>query len=168
MGNIKLLQGHKRNPENHLSWLGEIPALFSLCVTHAWNMRRKRQEKEAWHPEWSWAGAVPARAPSEPEVSPWKCTKGCIHRNTRLRMNTRKVLICSHLTLHVNSAWPLPKVTVWVDGGGENKFFPSLLHPHLLSSELTCLSNGKTLASWIDHNNQRKIVFKKMRGSPPS
>lgn len=97
MGNIKLPRGHKRNPENHLSWLGEIPALFSLwdtCLEHEAQTAGKRSVRPG---EKLVRGCSSQSLLSEPQVSPWS-TEGCIHRNTRLWMNTRKVLIYSHLT----------------------------------------------------------------------
>lgn len=169
MGNIKLPQGHKRNPENHLSWLGEIPALFSLSVTHAWNMRRNRQEKEMRDLVRSWSGgrsgeSTPRRQECRPGDTP-KAASTEIKGSEWRPGKSSYVLTWLFMWTQLD---PFPKVSVRVDGERENSFFPSLLYPHFLSSELTCLSNGKTLAAWMHKTNQRKVAFKKMRGSPPS
>lgn len=98
----------------------------------------------------------------ETEVPPpqW-CTKGCILKWTPVNTNLKEESPLPPHQLGVT----LPVVTV---GGGEKSFFPSLLYPQFLSSEMSCLSKGKTLAAWVDQANQRNVAFKKMRGSPPS
>lgn len=114
-----------------------------------WGANGRKKKCETW---WE-AGqrSIPARGPPEPEMSPCRCIKGCIHRNTRLRMSSRKVLVCSHLALHVNSAWPIPKVRYeWMEEDRIHFFFRFCCIPISLALNwLVCQMAKHLQLEWI-------------------
>lgn len=136
MSNIKLPQGHKRNPENHLSWLGEIPALFSLGVTHAWNMRWKWQENLVWDPVRSWLGGRSSGDGGAPLVMHQR-----LHPQNEHQRNLKEESPLPPGQLGVT----LPEVTV---DGGQKSFFPSLLSS-LAPKWLVCQKAKHLQLEWI-------------------